>query len=356
MKLEDTVIFEIADEDKNKEVVNYVSLLEIGESIGSGRRYNTKYWNDLYYYNYRSGTWDPWDGSRLAITPEEPVRIYGKNPNGLMLNKGKDDSSHEGVNFIFENQDVGIKIGGRVMNLIQVGGPRKVPNAYGFNYLFANQNCIREVDKKFLDAKALSVGCYYGMFQGCENLKNAPDLPAINVRVSSYAKMFEGCISLKDIPEIKASVFEQSSCYKMFYGCASITEMPKLKAKSLGASCFSSMFEYCISLKDALELPVKFLTQYPGCYERMFAYCTSLETAPILEARKLGDRCYAHMFEGCGKLKEVTCYARDGRDYAMSTEHWLKGVAESGDFRCSKYSEWDTNDSGIPEGWTRINN
>ena len=41
--------------------------------------------------------------------------------------------------------------------------------------------------------------CYYGLFQGCTSLTQAPELPATTLAEGCYSNMFEGCSNLNTI-------------------------------------------------------------------------------------------------------------------------------------------------------------
>ena len=58
------------------------------------------------------------------------------------------------------------------------------------------------------------------------------------------------------------------------------------------------------------------------------------------------------MFNGCNKLNYVKCLATD-ISAANCTASWLEGVATTGDFYTPAATNWTTDESGIPTGWTR---
>ena len=59
-----------------------------------------------------------------------------------------------------------------------------------------------------------------------------------------------------------------------FQGCENLTEAPELPATTLAGSCYYGMFSNCTSLTEAPELPATTLASY--CYSNMFYYCTQL--------------------------------------------------------------------------------
>ncbi|MCQ2094892.1 MAG: leucine-rich repeat protein [Bacteroidaceae bacterium] len=65
--------------------------------------------------------------------------------------------------------------------------------------------------------------CFYGLFSGCKDLSNAPELPAVNLTENCYAKMFEGCSGLVAAPTLPAKVLV-SGCYEeMFKDCSQLS-------------------------------------------------------------------------------------------------------------------------------------
>ena len=87
----------------------------------------------------------------------------------------------------------------------------------------------------------------------------------------------------------------------------------------------------------------------------MFRGCTSLITAPALPATTLVDICYIAMFDGCTSLDNIKCLATD-ISANNCTGNWVDGVASTGTFvKNASMNEWTTGTSGIPEGWTVIN-
>lgn len=64
--------------------------------------------------------------------------------------------------------------------------------------------------------------CYSRMFNVCENLTTAPELPAIILTVSCYESMFYGCTSLTTSPELPATTLAQGCYLAMFDGCTKL--------------------------------------------------------------------------------------------------------------------------------------
>ena len=126
--------------------------------------------------------------------------------------------------------------------------------------------------------------------------------------------------------------------FRLFYGCTSLTKAPALPATKLASECYEAMFSGCTSLTEASELPATTLANY----------------------------CYSGMFYGCGSLNEVRCkipstirtediptYTVD--DSSIPAYTWLEGVASTGTFYTNADANWPSGASGIPTGWTRVN-
>ena len=215
-----------------------------------------------------------------------------------------------------------------------------------------------------LPATKLANNCYSSMFYGCQSLTKAPELPATTITYNCYGFMFSGCTSLTKAPELPATTLDYECYQYMFKDCTSLTKAPVLPATTLTGYCYGFMFSGCKSLTEAPELPATTLTGY--CYQAMFKGCTSLTKAPELPATTLANYCYAGMFYGCGSLNEVRCkipstirtediptYTGDG---SSATRYpWLEGVASTGTFYTNADANWPSGASGIPTGWTRVN-
>ncbi len=93
-----------------------------------------------------------------------------------------------------------------------------------------------------------------------------------------------------------------SSCFQyMFDYCEELTTAPELPEKTLATSCYFSMFRGCTSLTKAPVLPATTLAK--NCYRYMFRACENLTELPALPATTLAQNCYAYMFYGCLKIR-----------------------------------------------------
>lgn len=281
---------------------------------------------------------------------------------------------------------------------------------YCYQEMFCN--CSSLTASPELPARIVETGAYAGMFQNT-GLVTAPELPATKVLQLGCAGMFYGCTSLVNPPTILRAMFPEDSCYNqmfrgctsltgsplfnvvewgsgtshcwgMFYGCTSLTAAPILRPKTMLMNCYGHMFYGCSSLTTAPELPAT--TAAANCYENMFAHCTSLVNVPsILPPLTLYTSCYAGMFMGCASLtvapvlpaltivpaqgdalgsynamfsgcthlSYIKCLATNGKDTNV-VNFWVQGVAATGIFVRTPGAAWSRGNTGIPTGWTII--
>ena len=142
-------------------------------------------------------------------------------------------------------------------------------------------------------------------------------------------------------------------CYNsLFSYCTGLTSAPALPATTLAEGCYDHMFYNCSGLTTAPALPATTLAI--ASYFGMFRNCSNLMTAPELPAATLVDDCYNAMFNHCSHLNSITCAATD-ISATGCTEYWLDGVASLGTFATPSTTNWSGGDSGIPDGWNRVN-
>ena len=228
-----------------------------------------------------------------------------------------------------------------------------------FCYYNMFRSCTSLTAAPELPATTLAEYCYYLMFYYCTSLTVAPELPATTLANDCYESMFRLCTSLTVAPELPATTLAES-CYEcMFYDCTKLTTAPELPATTLADFCYRYMFWNCPNLTMAPELPATTLARY--CYANMFYGCTSLTTAPELPATTLVDHCYYEMFQNCTNLRNIIVLATDISAKDCLTD-WVSGVASSGTFtkaaslvQGSEAGQIPTGTSGIPESWTVVN-
>ena len=117
---------------------------------------------------------------------------------------------------------------------------------------------------------------------------------------------------------------------RLFEICQALTSAPELPATTLSEYCYTYMFRNCTSLTTAPELPAPTLANY--CYDTMFNDCCSLTTAPELPATTLPSYCYQRMFSNCISLTDIKVAFTT---FTTATDHWISdSVPKSGTFSC----------------------
>lgn len=191
------------------------------------------------------------------------------------------------------------------------------------------------------------------LFYKNEKIISSKELLLTASRLSSqcYRSLFSSCKSLVDTPKLPATTLAHGCYYTMFSGCTSLTTAPELPATTLAQSCYAYMFNGCTSLTTTPELPAKMLEQI--CYGGMFSGCISLTVAPDLPAETLTNNCYYELFKGCSGISHIRMIATN-ISASNSLSSWVSGVAPSGTFIKAKGVEIQSGTSGIPNGWTVI--
>ena len=138
----------------------------------------------------------------------------------------------------------------------------------------------------------------------------------------------------------------------LFEECDVLTSAPELPATVLKEACYSDMFKHCTSLVSAPKLPAAELSS--DCYASMFENCSALEKAPDLPAESLKYHCYEYMFRGCTSLKSMKVYFTSWRDDYPSTADWVNGVPAGGTFYYKSGLDVSTESNNkVPSGWTK---
>ena len=211
--------------------------------------------------------------------------------------------------------------------------------------------CTSLTTAQELPATTLAEGCYMEMFNGCTSLTTAPVLPATTLEIRCYDSMFNGCTALTTAPVLPANTLEIRCYESMFNGCTALTTAPELPATTLKNDCYRGMFSGCTSLVKAPELPATTLAY--SCYSNMFSGCTSLVKAPELPATTLEPYCYQSMFQICKSLNYIKSLATD-ITATNALKDWLAGVAATGTFVKPAGVGYPTGSSGIPSGWSVV--
>lgn len=119
---------------------------------------------------------------------------------------------------------------------------------------------------------------------------------------------------------------------------------------------FVKTFSNNTHLADVSGLTIPVTTVGKSSLAGLFEGCSNITTSPTLQATTLGEGCYENMFYGCTNLNRITCLATD-ISATNCTTNWVSGVAANGTFIKTCYmTSWTTGVSGIPSGWTVLDN
>ena len=223
------------------------------------------------------------------------------------------------------------------------------------NYCYASmfRGCTSLTTAPSLPSTTLALGCYMGMFEDCTSLTTPPALPATELAEECYSSMFYDCTSLTSVPALNATFAYSHSYAYMFQNCSSITAITSLPITGMtGSWCCRNMFKNCTSLTTVPNsLPATNLTY--GCYAEMFMGCTALLGGPDLPADVLPNYAYTRMFSGCTNFLVIRVLCTD-HSASNCLNNWLSGVSAFGQFYKKQNASFSSGASGIPSGWTVI--
>ncbi len=170
-----------------------------------------------------------------------------------------------------------------------------------------------------------------------------------NLRFNAFGNI----MSIIDSTGYTSIYYTNSQAFNHFFYESNIVNAENLilPATSLGLQCYNYMFSHCTYLVTAPSLPA---TQFEfTSYMAMFEY-TSIVKAPELLATTLGTRgTYQIMFSHCANLNYIKCLATDFSG-PNCTNKWVEGVSATGTFVKASGVTWEAGISGIPDGWTVI--
>lgn len=114
------------------------------------------------------------------------------------------------------------------------------------------------------------------------------------------------------------------------------------------------IFSNCTGLVDAgnLILPATSFAINANYYG-LFAECVNLRSAPELPALTIPRFGYSYMFKNCSSLTRIKCLATD-ISASNCLEYWVLNISPTGTFVKKAGVTWPTGASGIPSGWTVI--
>lgn len=280
---------------------------------------NSSTYNTIYYSkNGGALTSIVTNGSSIPVVTGDILEFYGNNSRY---------AAGDGSGCKLSGSTAQFNVYGNIMSLIDKDGFETavtLTQQYAFCGLFLNCSKVISIENLLLPATTLSPWCYKSMFHNCSNLvKPLAELPAKTLTNSCYRQMFLG---------------------------TKITTTPIIAPTTVNQYCYGGMFEDCSLLTDISNLSLTAATLASYCYHYMFYHCTSLTTAPELPATTLATYCYENMFVGCSNLNYVKCLATT--NISGNTPNWMSNVSGSGTFVKAAGASWSRNASGIPSGWT----
>ena len=169
---------------------------------------------------------------------------------------------------------------------------------------------------------------YKSFFEGCTNLVTGPtkfDIPEgyileENVNPNSFEYFFKNCRSLRTSFVSLPKTFGAWCYLGMFEGCESLTQAPELPATNLSFGCYRVMFNGCSSLTQAPELPAETLVD--DCYYQMFKDCINLTYCKINAKTINGERALYQMFNRCDKLNKLVLSFAEVKD-PTNFQEWV---------------------------------
>lgn len=100
---------------------------------------------------------------------------------------------------------------GNIMSLLDPTCSSTEMGEYAFSSLFRSSRKLKSAKDLKLPAMTLSDHCYFYMFQGCENLEDAPYLPATTLAPNCYKSMFSEDSKLTSVT-LGATSIPEASC------------------------------------------------------------------------------------------------------------------------------------------------
>lgn len=196
-------------------------------------------------------------------------------------------------------------------------------------------------------------GSFRSMFEGT-NAVDADNLifPALVVPDEGYMNMFMNCYLLEKQPTVLATEAGNKAFQGFVAGCTKLKVGKEIYVTKLnGTNVFQYMYQGDTALETVTStLPATSLTKY--CYSYMFNGCSNLTNTPFLPASSVPSSAYYFLFRNCSKVNYIRCYATSR--VLMATTNWVYGVSQTGTFVKKRDASWPTGNSGIPNGWTVI--
>lgn len=289
----------------------------------------------------------PEDLSGLFITEYE----YQVAPNQLTATKdlvynsiysGK-DGINEGIltqNISNSFADVNAEIYNKIQQVYNNMEPRILTDsdkAIDKNIYFIPTNSSGEV---LLDTS--QVTNMSGMFDGCSNLTEIPQLNTSNA--TKMDNLFKDCLNLSVIPVLDTN--KVTSTRYMFAICKSLTDIPLIDTSNVTDMTY--MVYACSNLISIPQLNTSNVTSMNS----MFDKCTSLTNVPLLDTSKVTDVSY--MFNECpslsnDSLNNILQMCANAVSYTRTKELRTIGLSEEQAQKCTTLSNYS---AFTAAGWT----
>lgn len=115
----------------------------------------------------------------------------------------------------------------------------------------------------------------------------------------------------------------------------------------------NSLFINCTHLQNAENLLIPDVSMGYATFSGFLNGCTNMTKGPKLLPATLGGFAYANMFKGCSNLNSIVCLATD-ISATSCLSNWTYNVSATGTFVKKAGVNWTAGNSGIPNGWTVI--
>ena len=251
-------------------------------------------------YSHDGLQWTRFEPNVVVSLANAGDKIYLRGDNPEFLSRY--DRENQAIEYTCFNMTGRVAASGNIMQLVEPSGKAtEIPGPYYFYRLFDGCDALTSAPE--LPATTLGDNCYGYMFNSCSSLLSSPELPATEVSPASYACMFRLCTGLTEAGRIHAKKVGMFGCMFMFNGCSSLVTAPIIDAEEVDFQSMSFMFERCSAMTSCPDLKIKKVGK-ESC-AMMFARCTSLLRAPGLPVETLGRECFLDMFYDCSSLASV---------------------------------------------------
>ena len=138
-------------------------------------------------------------------------------------------------------------VSGNIMSMIygdNFRGRTTLPSTYTFQALFLDninyKYYLTSAENLKLPATTMTEGCYFLLFQKCQNMTKAPQLPATTLAKWCYAQMFQDCNKLIESPKLPAKTLAQGCYMVMFSNCKALKKIEMLATDISAGSCLNN--------------------------------------------------------------------------------------------------------------------